>query len=74
MHIFITGGAGFVGCNLAAHHLAQGNCVTVYDNLSRPRTDINLRWLQVGEASSSSPLASATKSVERLKTRCPQLR
>ena len=46
MHIFITGGAGFVGCNLAAHHLAQGNCVTVYDNLSRPRTDINLRWLQ----------------------------
>ena len=46
MHIFITGGAGFVGCNLAAHHLAQGNTVTVYDNLSRPRTEHNLRWLQ----------------------------
>ena len=46
MHIFITGGAGFVGCNLAAHHLALGNSVTVYDNLSRPRTDNNLRWLQ----------------------------
>ena len=46
MHIFITGGAGFVGCNLAAHHLAQGNTVTVYDNLSRPRTEHNLHWLQ----------------------------
>lgn len=46
MHIFITGGAGFVGCNLAAHHLAQGNHVTVFDNLSRARTEHNLHWLQ----------------------------
>jgi CDP-paratose 2-epimerase len=46
MHIFITGGAGFIGCNLAAHHLAQGNTVTVFDNLSRAGNEHNLRWLQ----------------------------
>ncbi len=46
MRIFITGGAGFIGCNLAAHHLGKGNHVFVIDNLSRPRTRYNLEWLQ----------------------------
>jgi CDP-paratose 2-epimerase len=46
MRIFITGGAGFIGCNLALHHLSRGNHVFVYDNLSRPRTQYNLEWLQ----------------------------
>lgn len=46
MHIFITGGAGFIGSNLAAHHLAKGNKVTIFDNLSRPRTQHNLEWLR----------------------------
>lgn len=48
MRIFITGGAGFIGCNLAALHLGRGNTVTVHDNLSRPRTEHNLEWLQNG--------------------------
>jgi CDP-paratose 2-epimerase len=46
MNIFITGGAGFIGCNLAAHHLLKGARVTIYDNLSRPRTRHNLSWLK----------------------------
>lgn len=45
MNVFITGGAGFIGCNMAAHHLAKGRNVTVFDNLSRPRTRHNLEWL-----------------------------
>jgi UDP-glucose 4-epimerase len=32
-HILITGGAGFIGSNLAAYYLAKGDAVTVIDNL-----------------------------------------
>ena len=46
MRHLITGGAGFIGCNLADALLGNGEAVTVLDNLSRPRTGQNLRWLQ----------------------------
>ena len=46
MKIFITGGAGFVGCNSADHFLKQGHEVVIFDNLSRKGGDSNLRWLQ----------------------------
>ncbi len=34
MHILITGGAGFIGSNLAEYHLSQGHLVHVVDDLS----------------------------------------
>jgi CDP-paratose 2-epimerase len=43
--VLITGGAGFIGVNVAAHYLAQGRRVVIYDNFSRPGTDANRRWL-----------------------------
>ena len=46
MTILITGGAGFVGSNAAAHFLAQGRRVVVLDNLGRRGTDKNLAWLR----------------------------
>jgi len=46
MRVFITGGAGFVGANVADHHLGSGDEVVIYDNLSRYGTDRNADWLR----------------------------
>src|SRR2546426_9961814 len=43
--ILITGGAGFLGVNAAAHMIERGWHATILDNLSRPGTERNLRWL-----------------------------
>jgi CDP-paratose 2-epimerase len=43
--ILITGGAGFLGVNAAIHMIKDGWFVTLLDNLSRPGTERNLRWL-----------------------------
>ena len=42
----ITGGAGFIGTNLADHYLANDKRVTIFDNFSRAGTEENVRWLQ----------------------------
>lgn len=42
----ISGGAGFIGCNLADALLADGEPVIVFDNLSRKGSKANLEWLQ----------------------------
>jgi CDP-paratose 2-epimerase len=42
----ITGGCGFIGSNLTARLLADGERVTVFDNLSRRGTQRNLEWLE----------------------------
>ena len=41
----ITGGAGFLGINAAQHLIKDGWHVTLLDNLSRPGTERNLRWI-----------------------------
>lgn len=46
MRILITGGAGFIGCNLAAACIRAGHRVTVFDNLSRRGSAANLAWLK----------------------------
>jgi CDP-paratose 2-epimerase len=42
----ITGGAGFIGSNLAHRLLSMGRRVRVLDNLSRPGVEQNLQWLR----------------------------
>lgn len=46
MNVFITGGAGFIGANVAADHMRRGDHVVVFDNLSRAGTRENLMWLR----------------------------
>lgn len=44
--ILITGGAGFIGTNLAESFLKEKIPVTILDNLSRPGVEKNLRYLK----------------------------
>ncbi|CAN5868554.1 NAD-dependent epimerase/dehydratase family protein [soil metagenome] len=44
-YALISGGAGFVGTNLAKRLLEAGRKVMILDNLSRPGVERNLQWL-----------------------------
>ena len=50
--VLITGGAGFIGTNLACRLLQEGRRVVLLDSLARPGTEHNLQWLrqQYGDA------------------------
>ncbi|HET7753759.1 MAG TPA: SDR family NAD(P)-dependent oxidoreductase [Anaeromyxobacteraceae bacterium] len=43
--VLITGGAGFIGTNLADRLAREGEEVLLLDNVSRPGVERNLRWL-----------------------------
>lgn len=43
--VLITGGAGFIGSNLAYDLLQKGHMVRILDNLSRKGAETNLGWL-----------------------------
>lgn len=43
--VLITGGAGFIGSNLAHRLAGMGHHVMVYDSLARPGVETNLHWL-----------------------------
>jgi len=44
--VLITGGAGFIGSNIADRLAGEGHAVIVYDALSRPGVETNLDWLK----------------------------
>lgn len=46
MRYLITGGCGFLGSNLAAEVLKNGDELFVFDNLYRTGTEQNLAWLK----------------------------
>ena len=45
-NVLITGGAGFIGSNLANHLLQNKANVTIFDNFSRNNVEKNLPWLE----------------------------
>src|SRR5215212_7855246 len=44
--VLITGGAGFIGCNMAAALASRSRDVLVFDNLARPGAHENAHWLK----------------------------
>ncbi len=44
--ILVTGGAGFIGCNLADRLASEGHHVLVFDALTRTGVEQNLAWLR----------------------------
>jgi CDP-paratose 2-epimerase len=44
--VLITGGAGFIGSNLADRLARDGHRIRVFDALSRAGTERNLDWLR----------------------------
>lgn len=46
MQVTITGGAGFIGTNIAAEWAGRGAQVVVLDNLSRGGVEANIAWLR----------------------------
>ena len=57
-HVLITGGAGFIGTNLAHRLMKEGIRVTVYDNLSRSGVEKNLKWLKTQHPSLLNPVVA----------------
>ena len=45
MRVVVTGGAGFIGSNVARYYLDKGDDVVILDNLSRAGSTKNLDWL-----------------------------
>ena len=76
--VLITGGAGFIGSNLAERLLSQpGIHVRVFDNLSRAGVEHNLAWLQAlptadrlefvhGDVREAPEVYAATKDVDEI--------
>ena len=70
----ITGGAGFIGCNLAYRLVSQGQAVRILDNLARPGAEKNLRWLRErfgdrlefvqGDVRNAAQVAAAVEGVD----------
>lgn len=74
--VLITGGAGFIGTNLAHRLLAAGRPVLLFDNLSRPGVEQNLQWLrethgeavqiEVADVRNRNALANAVKRASQV--------
>ena len=64
--VLITGGAGFIGCNLADRLAREGNDVVVYDALARPGVGQNLDWLRSRHPQRISTVIADVRDVSSL--------
>lgn len=64
--ILVTGGAGFIGSNLADRLASEGHEVIIYDALSRPGVETNLEWLQSRHGKLILPVIADIRDEDRL--------
>jgi CDP-paratose 2-epimerase len=65
--ILITGGAGFIGSNLADRLAGEGHRVIVYDALSRPGVERNLAWLNMRHGRYVTHIAGDVRDEDELR-------
>jgi CDP-paratose 2-epimerase len=64
--VLVTGGAGFIGCNIADALAREGHEVLVYDALSRPGVERNLAWLKEKHGSLVSSIVADVRDEDEL--------
>lgn len=64
--VLVTGGAGFIGANLADRLASGGHTVLVYDALARPGVQANLDWLRQRHPRRIVPIIADVNDVVRL--------
>lgn len=67
MKYLITGGAGFIGSNLAKYLLDRNEEVIVFDNLSRKGTELNIRHLKKSYKNNLEFVQSDIRDISSLK-------
>lgn len=66
MSVLVTGGAGFIGSNLADALARAGHDVIVYDALTRPGVERNLDWLQSNHGRQIEAIVGDIRDEDRL--------
>ena len=64
--ILVTGGAGFIGCNIADRFAGEGHDVRIYDALSRSGVERNLKWLKDRHGSRISEIIADTRDEDEV--------
>lgn len=67
-NIFITGGVGFIGINVAKFYLQKGENVKIYDSLFRPGVEQNLEILKNEKYANLTFIKGDVRDFETLKT------
>lgn len=70
--VLITGGAGFIGCNLADRLAGEGHEVVVMDTLARPGVEANLKWLLLRHGSRVRHLTADVRQAQAVEAAAAQ--
>lgn len=64
--VLVTGGAGFIGCNIADRLAREGHDVIILDALARAGVETNLDWLRARHGARIRPMIADIRDEEAL--------